>query len=97
MWSPYKPECNSAYRTKSTVFDTANSVTKSTSKYVIKGSALKANWVNDCTECVRCEYLCGKRTLLKQGANKESCSLLFIAALFVLFVTNNKTGDVRIT
>jgi len=35
--------------------------------------------------------------LLKRRANKEWLSLLFIAASFVLFGTNNNTGNVHIT
>jgi len=58
-------------------------------------SVLKGNW--GYTECVRCEYLYGKSRLLKQTANEECLSLLFVGALFVIFVTNNNTGNVGVT
>ena len=64
------------------------------------GTANRCDWkgtgVNDCTEFVRCEYYYEESRLLKYTANKELLSLLFIVALFVLFVNNNKTGDVCI-
>ena len=58
-------------------------------------SVLKGNW--GCTECVRCEYLYEECRLLKQTANKGCLSLLLVVALFVLFVTNNNTGNMGVT
>jgi len=65
-------------------------VTEWTAQYSIQGRVdWKGAGVNGCTECVCCEYFYWKSRLLKHRANRECLSLLFVAALFVLFVTNN--------
>jgi len=81
MWSPYKLCCKSG-TAQSTVFGTANRCdwVNCTVQHIGQ-SVLKGNW--GYTECVRCEYLYGDSRLLKQTANKECLSLLFVAVLFV--------------